>query len=40
MSSLNYMKSGSTLRNVCNTTQLDDATKCYYAFKKFWEEPW
>ena len=39
MSGLNYMKLGSTLSNICNTTQLDDATKCHYAFKNFWGEP-
>ena len=36
MSGLNYKKLGSTLSNICNTTQLDDATKCHYAFKYFW----
>ena len=40
MSGLNYLKLGSTLSNICNTTQLDDATKCHYAFKNFWGEPW
>ena len=39
MSGLNYLKLGSTLSNICNTTQLDDATKCQYAFKNFWGEP-
>ena len=39
MSGLNYKKLGSTLSNICNTTQLDDATKCHYAFKNFWGEP-
>ena len=39
MSGLNYMKLGSTLNNICNTTQLDDTTKCHYAFKNFWGEP-
>ena len=37
MSGLNYKIVGSTLSN---TTQLDDATKCHYAFKHFWGEPW
>ena len=40
MSGLNYMKLGSTLSNICNTTQLDDATKYHYAFKNFWGKPW
>ena len=40
MSGLNYKKLGSTLSNICITTQLDDATKCHYAFKNFWGEPW
>ena len=39
MSGLNYRKLGSTLSNICNTTQLDEATKCHYAFKNFWGEP-
>ena len=39
MSGLNYLKLGSTLSNICNSTQLDDATKCHYAFKNFWGEP-
>ena len=39
MSGLNYKKLGSTLNNICNITQLDDATKCHYAFKNFWGEP-
>ena len=39
MSGLNYKKLSSTLSNICNTTQLDDATKCHYAFKNFWGEP-
>ena len=39
MSGLNYKKLGSTLSNICNTTQLDDATKYHYAFKDFWGEP-
>ena len=39
MSGLNYLKFGNTLSNICNTTQLDDATKCHYAFKNFWGEP-
>ena len=39
MSGLNYLKLGSTLCNICNTTQLDNATKCHYAFKNFWGEP-
>ena len=39
MSGLNYKKLGSTLSNICNTTQLYDATKCHYAFKNFWGEP-
>ena len=29
----------STLSNICNTTKLDNATKCHYAFKNFWGEP-
>ena len=40
MSGLNYLKLGSTLSNICNTIQLDNATKCHYAFKNFWGEPW
>ena len=40
MSGLKYLKLGSTLSNICNTTELDDATKCHYAFKYFWGEPW
>ena len=40
MSGLNYLKLGSTLSNICNTTQLDDATKCHHAFKNFCGEPW
>ena len=40
MSGLNYLKLSSTLSNICNTTQLDDATKCHHAFKNFWGEPW
>ena len=40
MSGLNYKKLGSTLSNFCNTTKLDEATKCHYAFKNFWGEPW
>ena len=39
MSGFNYLKLGSTLNNICNTTQLDDPTKCHYAFKNFWGEP-
>ena len=39
MSGLNYLKLGSTLGNIYNTTQLADATKCHYAFKDFWGEP-
>ena len=39
MSGLNYLKLGSTLSNICNTTQLDNATKCRHAFKNFWGEP-
>ena len=39
MSGLNYKTLGSTLSNICNTTKLDDATKCHYAFKNFWAEP-
>ena len=39
MSGLNYKKLGSTLSNICSTTQLDDATECHYAFKNFWGEP-
>ena len=39
MSGLNYKKFGSTLSNICNTTQLDDATKCHSAFKNCWGEP-
>ena len=39
MSGLNYKKLGSTLSNICNTTQLDNATICHYAFKNFWGEP-
>ena len=39
MSGLNYLKLGSTLSNICYSTQLDDATKCHYAFKNFWGEP-
>ena len=39
MSGLNYKKLGSTLSNICNTTQLD-ATECHYAFKIFWGGPW
>ena len=35
-----YKKLSSTLSNICNTTQLDDSTKCHYAFKNFWGEPW
>ena len=40
MSGLNYKKLGSTSSNICNITQLDNATKCHYAFKNFWGEPW
>ena len=40
MSGLNCLKLGSTLSNICNTTQLDSATECHYAFKNFWGEPW
>ena len=39
MSGLNYLKLGSTLSNICNTTQLDNATKCHHTFKNFWGEP-
>ena len=39
MAGLNYLKLGSTLSNICNTTQLDNATKCHHAFKNFWGEP-
>ena len=39
MSGLNYFKLGSTMSNICNSTQLDDATKCHHAFKNFWGEP-
>ena len=39
MSGLNYLKLGITLSNICSTTQLDNATKCHYAFKIFWGEP-
>ena len=39
MSGLNYLKLGSTLSNICNTTQLGNTTKCHYAFKNFWGEP-
>ena len=39
MSGLNYLKLGRTLSNICNTTQLDNATKCHHAFKNFWGEP-
>ena len=39
MSGLNYLKLGCTLSNICNSTQLDAATKCHYAFKNFWGEP-
>ena len=39
MSGLNHVKLGSTLSNICNTTQLDDASKCHYAFRYFWGEP-
>ena len=39
MSGLDYLKLGSTLSNICNTTQLDSATKCHYALKNFWENP-
>ena len=39
MSGLNYLKLGSTLSNICDTTQLDNATKCHRAFKNFWGEP-
>ena len=39
MSGLNYKKLGSTSSRICNTTQLDDDTKCHYAFKNFWGEP-
>ena len=39
MSGLNYLKLGSTLSNICNSTQLDNATKCHYAFKTFCGEP-
>ena len=38
MSGLNYLKLGSTLSNICNTAQLDNATKCHHAFKNFWGE--
>ena len=37
---LKLLKLGSTLSNICNSTQLDDATKCHHAFKNFWGEPW
>ena len=39
---LNYLKLGSTLSNIkfCNTTQLDNATKCHHTFKNFCGEPW
>ena len=40
MSCLNYMKLDTTFSNIYNTTQPDDATKCHYAFKNFWGEPW
>ena len=40
MSGLNCMKLGSTLSNNYNSIQFDDATKCHYAFKNFWGEPW
>ena len=40
MSGLNYLKLGSTLSNICNTTQLDNTAKCHHAFKYFWGEPW
>ena len=39
MSDLNYLKLDSTFSNICNTIQLDNATKCHYAFKNFWGEP-
>ena len=39
MSGLNCMKLRSTLSNICDTTQLDDATKYHYAFKNFRGEP-
>ena len=39
MSGLNYLKLGSTLSNICNTTQLGNATKCHHTFKNFWGEP-
>ena len=39
MSGLNYKKLGRTLSNICNTTQLEHATKCHYVFKNFWREP-
>ena len=38
MSGLNFLKVGSTLSNICNTTQLGDASKCHHAFKNFWGE--
>ena len=40
MSGLKYKKLGSTLSNICNTTQLNEVTKCHYAFKNFWGELW
>ena len=39
MSGLNYLKLGSTLSNICNSTQLDNSTKFLYAFKNFIGEP-
>ena len=39
MSGLNYMKLDSTSSNICNTTQLVDATECHYTFKHFWGNP-
>ena len=39
MLGLNYLKLGSTLSNICNTTQLDNATKCYHAQKISGENP-
>ena len=35
MSGLNYKKLGSTLSNICNTTQLDDATLMPLRLQKF-----
>ena len=39
MSGLNCLKLSSILSNICNTTQLDNATKCHHGFKNFLGEP-